>query len=241
MMRRSSALALAAVFCLAGTGRSAPQLTVDEVIAKNIEAKGGLAKLKAVTTIKQTSMQTMQGQSINTTTFMKRPNLTRTELSVNGRLVINAYDGNIAWIINPLAGSTQPVLVSGPQADMIRDQAAFDGPLVDYKEQGYTVTVEGSETMGDRNVVHLKLTSRKRQISHMYLDASTWLEAKLTSEADQFKLDQEFSDYRAVDGVMWAFQVRALVNGALQSEIKVQRVEFNTVMDDAMFRLPKGS
>jgi outer membrane lipoprotein-sorting protein len=172
---------------------------------------------------------------------MKRPNLTRTELSVNGRLVINAYDGNIAWIINPLAGSTQPVLVSGPQADMIRDQAAFDGPLVDYKEQGYTVTVEGSETMGDRNVVHLKLTSRKRQISHMYLDASTWLEAKLTSEADQFKLDQEFSDYRAVDGVMWAFQVRALVNGALQSEIKVQRVEFNTVMDDAMFRLPKGS
>ena len=241
MMRRSSALALAAVFCLAGTGRSAPQFTVDEVIAKNVEAKGGLAKLKAVNTIKQTSSQTLQGQTINATTYMKRPNLTRTELNVNGRLVINAYDGNVAWIINPLAGSSQPVLVSGPQADMIRDQGAFDGPLVDYKGQGITITVEGTEMMGDRNMVHLRLVSRKQQVSHMYLDASTWLEAKLTTEQEQFKLDQEFSDYRAVDGVTWPFQVRALVNGVLQSEIKVQRVEFNTVIDDAMFRVPKGS
>jgi outer membrane lipoprotein-sorting protein len=183
----------------------------------------------------------MQGQKIDVTTYAKRPNWTRTELTVSGKLVINGFDGAVAWIINPLAGLTTPVLVSGPQADMIRDQPGIVGALVDYKSQGYTIEVEGMENIGDRNVFHLRLTSRKKQISHVYLDATTFLEAKISSDSDQFKLDQEFADYRDVDGVKWPFQIRMLANGVMQSEIKVLTVEFNTPIDDAMFRVPKGS
>ena len=241
MMWRSGAFALAAVFCVAGAGGPVSQATVDELVSRNILAKGGREKLKAVMTVKQTSTQNMQGQTIAVTSYAKRPNLTRTELNVGGKLVINGFDGKQAWIINPLAGLTTPVLVSGPQADMIREQPGIVGALVDYKGQGYTIVVEGMEMAGDRNLVHLRLTSRTKRIAHVFLDAETYLEAKISSEADQFKLDQEFSDYREVDGVKWPFQIRMLANGVVQSEIKVLTVEFNTPIDDAKFRVPKGS
>ena len=243
MKWRSGAFALAAVFSLThvvAAGQTAPQATVDELVAKNIEAKGGAARLKALTTVKQTSTQVMQGQTIAVTTYAKRPNWTRTELNVGGKMVINGFDGVVAWIVNPLAGLTTPVLVSGPQADMIREQPGIVGALVDYKGQGYTIAVEGMEESGDRNLIHLRLT-RKKQVSHVYLDAMTFLEAKIANESDQFKLEQEFSDYRDVDGVKWPFQIRMLANGVMQSEIKVLTVEFNTPIDDATFRVPKGS
>ena len=179
MMWRSSAFALAAVFSVVGAGGPAPQATVDELVAKNITAKGGMDKLKAVETVKQTSTQVMQGQTITVTTYAKRPNLTRTELNIGGKTVINGFDGKDAWIMNPLAGLTRPVLVQGPQADMIREQPGIIGALVDYKEKGYKIAVEGMENSGDRNLIHLRLTSPKKQVSHVYLDAATYLESKI--------------------------------------------------------------
>jgi hypothetical protein len=54
-------------------------------------------------------------------------------------------------------------------------------------------------------------------------------------------VDQEFSDYRDVDGIQVPFMIRTSTNGVLQSEVRVQTVEFNVAMDDALFRMPKGS
>ena len=75
---------------------------------------------------------------------------------------------------------------------------------------------------------------------HLYLDASTNLEAKRSTEVESLKLEQELDDYRPVEGVMIPFHIRLLVNGVPQSEMKVQSVQFNVAMDDAIFRMPKG-
>ena len=60
------------------------------------------------------------------------------------------------------------------------------------------------------------------------------------TEVDTLKLEQEFCDYRTVDGITVPFHVRLLTNGVPQSEITVKSVEFNVPMDDAIFRMPKG-
>jgi hypothetical protein len=51
---------------------------------------------------------------------------------------------------------------------------------------------------------------------------------------------QQLSDYRDVNGIKVPFQTRTLVNGVLQTEMKVESVEFNVPIDTALFRLPKG-
>jgi hypothetical protein len=242
LTRCSGALALAAVFCLAASGRAAsPQATVDDVVLKNLNARGGLARLRAITTIKQTGSLSMSGSEAAMVVYSKRPNLLRQELKVNGQLVINGFDGITPWIVNPLVGAARPMVVSGPQADMIREQSEFDGPLVDYKARKITVTVEGLELEGERSLVHLRLTSASQQVRHLYLDSVTYLDAKLMTEQQQMKLEQVFADYHEVEGVQVPFVIRTLMNGVQQSEIKFTQVEFNVKMDDAIFRVPKGS
>lgn len=234
-----SVLALAAVCALAVSSVAAQQ-SVDELIARNLEAKGGLAKLSAVQSMKQVSQFSMSGMAATMTVYSKRPNRVRQEVKIGAQTVISAFDGVTTWVVNPMVGSDRPIAVTGPQADMLREQSDFDGPLVDYKTKGYTVELVGPEALGERKVNHLKLVSPSRQIVHLYLDASTNLEAKRATEVESSKLEQELGDYRPVDGVMIPFHIRLLVNGVPQSEMKVESVQFNVAMDDAIFRMPKG-
>lgn len=255
MVRRSFAFALVASFTLALAGQTAAQtatgatapaapttaLTLDEIVAKNLDAKGGLEKLKTIQTIKQTSQMTMQGMDATLTVYSKRPNLLRQEASVGGKLVINAFDGQTPWVVNPLVGTPRPVALSGPMAATIREQSNFEGPLVDYKNKPVVVELVGTESLGDKTVYHLRLTTPSKQITHLYIDAVTNLDVKLTTEVDAMtKVDQAFSDYRDVEGVKVPFVIKTLLNGVEQSEIRVQTVQFNLPLDDAMFRMPKG-
>jgi hypothetical protein len=126
-------------------------------------------------------------------------------------------------------------------ADTIREQSSFEGPLVDYKAKGFLIDLVGTEALGDRTVYHLKLTTPSKQVNHLYIDAASGLEARLTTEVDaSTKVDQEFFDYRDVEGVKVPFLIKTLTNGVLQSEIRVQTVQLNVPVDDAMFRMPKG-
>ena len=238
-MRWRSVLALAAV-CAIGASSIAAQQSVDELIARNLEAKGGQAKLGAVQSIKQVAQASMSGMTATMTVYTKRPNRVRQEVKVGGQTMISAFDGVTTWVVNPMVGSDRPIAVTGPQADMLREQGDFDGPLVDYKTKGYTVELVGPESLGERKVNHLRVVSPSRQIVHLYLDASTNLEAKRSTEVESLKLEQELGDYRPVDGVMIPFHIRLLVNGVPQMEMKVDSVQFNVALDDAIFRMPKG-
>ena len=229
------------MFSIAVSGGAAPQATVDDVVAKNLNARGGLLRLRGITTIKKTGTLSMMGNEAALTVYSKRPDLLRQEMKVNGQTVINGFDGVTPWIVNPISGATRPIIVSGPLAATIREQSEFDGPLVDYKSRGLTVSVEGVELAGEQGVVHLRLTSASKQVRHLYLDAATYLDAKLMTEQEQMKLEQVFADYREVDGIQVPFVIRTLVNGVQQSEIRLKQVEFNVKMDDTMFRVPKGS
>ena len=104
--------------------------------------------------------------------YFKRPNLSRQEVQVDGQTVINAFDGTTPWIINPLTGFNRPVTVSGAQADSIREDSSFDGPLVDYKSRGMLIDYVGREPLGEGEAHHLRVTSASRQVRHLYLDAT---------------------------------------------------------------------
>lgn len=238
MTRRIVALATAIV-ALSVVPTSAQ--TADELVAKNIQAKGGMEKLRSVQTVKQTGRVNIQGMEAKQTVYAKRPNLLRQELNLNGQLVVMAFDGLTPWMINPMLGASAPIAMSGPPAAMIREQSSFDGPLIDYKTKGYTLEVAGMETVSGRQTHHLRLIDKNKQVQHVYLDAETGLEAKLVSQNEIGQsFEQEMSDYRDIDGIKIPFSIRTSANGVQQGQILVDKVEFNVKIDDAIFRLPKG-
>jgi outer membrane lipoprotein-sorting protein len=240
-MRRSYLVVAAVAVAMLACGRTASAQTVDEVIARNTEAKGGLAKMRSIQTMRQARRLSLQGMEAPVVVYAKRPNMVRQEIQTGGRLVVMAFDGSTPWMVNPNTGTPGAIALMGPQADAMRQDSDFDGPLLDYRSKGTTVELVGTETLGTKKAFHLKLTARTGVVQHYYLDTETALEVKLVTESDNTTVEQELSDYRDVDGVKVPFLIRTMVNGVLQAEMKVEKVEFNLKIDDAMFRMPKGT
>src|ERR1044072_3507487 len=128
---RRTAMALALAVGVAG---AASAQTADELVAKNLKAKGGLEALKAVQGMKITGRVTLPGagggggMEIPMTIVTKPPNRFRQESEVNGQKIVVAFDGTKAWMINPMMGQTAPQLIEGDRLAMVKQQADLDGP-----------------------------------------------------------------------------------------------------------------
>src|ERR1017187_2736220 len=168
------------VAVLAGSQSGGGSLTVDDILANVFKAKGGLDKWHAVETLKMSGRATAQGFEVPITIYSKRPNLTRQEIAVApGQISINAFDGSTAWMVSPM--SPTPVVLAGPQAEMTKQQADFDGSLVDYKAKGTAIDLVGTETIDGVKAYHLKVTRKNGLAEHDYIDASDRKSTRLNS------------------------------------------------------------
>jgi hypothetical protein len=139
--------------------------------------------------------------------------------------------------VNPLVGTSAPIVVTGPQADAIRAQAGFDGPLVDSQANGYRLQLAGIETQAGKRVYHVQVTDKSGQAQQVYVDMETGLETRIVTQGAGGTFEQDLSDYRDVDGIKVPFSIRMLANGVQQSAITVTKVEFNVPLDDRLFRM----
>src|ERR1051326_5569805 len=92
-------------------GQETNQPTVDELVAKNIEAKGGAAALNKLQTLRSTGklLVPIQGQiELAYLRTQKRPDEVRTEASIQGMTQVEAYDGKDGWRISPFFGRKDP-------------------------------------------------------------------------------------------------------------------------------------
>jgi outer membrane lipoprotein-sorting protein len=244
---RSIALAAAcAVFSappLPAQPAAAPAPNIDAIVAKNLQAKGGEAKLKGVQSMRMSGRVTIQGMELPMTITAKRPNLMRQEMTIQDKRIVSAYDGDKAWMINPMMGSETPQELTGPQADMAKDQADFDGALVDWKAKGHTVELVGTEDVGGAKAHKLKVTKKGGQVQYFFLDADSGIDLKTSTQVQQgtntVTVETELSDYRPVDGIMMPHALKTSINGMPTGSITVQKIELNVPVDDAQFKMPK--
>jgi outer membrane lipoprotein-sorting protein len=227
-------VAVAAVLCLSS---AAYAQTVDEVVAKNIAAKGGEAKLKAIDTLRQTGTINLQGQTAQIMTAAKRPNLSRQEISIMGTKLTMVFDGTKAWMLNPMVGP-DPIEMPAEQAEMIKDQADIDGPLMDYKTKGSTVELVGLEDVDGKKAYHLRISRKGLPPQEVFIDSTTNLDVKaVTVVPGSGTMEVLFSDYRSVDGMMVPFSVKSTAAGMTISELKLDKVEFNVTLPPDTFKI----
>lgn len=247
-MRKVLHLAATAAVALLSVTPAAAQ-SVDDLIAKNLKARGGEAKLRALTTMRITGKVSVQGMELPMVVTAKRPNMMRQEMQIQDKKVVTAFDGEKAWMINPMMGAEAPQEIQGPQGDMTREQSDFDGPLMDYKSKGSTVELvkgdaaDGTEKLADGSKVYrLKVTRKGGRIQHIFLDAESGIEVKTTNQLEQggqsFNIETELADYRPEDGVMVPHSVRNIMNGQPLMQMTVDKVEFNFPVEDTLFKMP---
>lgn len=236
---RKILLSLAVITALAGAAPAAAQ-SVDDIVAKNFKAKGG-DKWKAVQAMRMTARITLQGMELPMTIVSKRPSMMRQDMTFQGVSIVQAYDGTTAWTVNPMMGSDQATELPAAAAASMKEQADFDGPLVDYKAKGNTVELVGTEDLNGAKAHHLKLTRKDGKVTHYYIDPATGVELKVVSEADlgtgPMTIETELSNYQTIDGIMVPMTIKQNSPGGAVT-ITVEKVEFNPSIDDKMFRMP---
>ena len=239
-MLRKCWMTIAAV-CLA---LPAAAQTVDEVIAKNVQARGGLDKIKAVQSVRMTGTMTAgPGMEAPFVLEMKRPNKMRVEFTFQGMTGIQAYDGKTAWTHMPFISKADPEPMPADQAKEAEEESDMDGPLVDYKAKGNTVELVGKEKIEGTSAYKLKVTLKGGNIRYVFLDADTFLEIRNEGrrKVQGMEMDTEstIGDYKKVDGLMLPHSVDQETKGIpMRQKLTLSKIELNVPVDDAKFSMP---
>jgi hypothetical protein len=232
--------ALAAV--ILATGSAAHAQTADELIQKNIAARGGLEKIKAITTLRHTRIVGTPFSNVKVVMTRQRPALLRIDQNAPGRPVtsrIVTSDG--AWDQGPQGWTARSAEAAAEGRDLDAD---FDGFLVDYQQKGHRAEYVGLDKAGGKPAHHLKVTLKSGAERHVYLDPVTFLERRHTG---LFRLPNnttvpfimDFSDWRDVNGVKFAFAMDEDREAMGQTyAIYVESIEVNVPVDASAFVPP---
>lgn len=231
--------ALAALIAFAAVDTAFAVQSVDDIIAKNLSAKGGAEKLRSIESVRTVGKIKTPAGLLPVTNWTKRPNMMRREIVAEaGQKHVVAFDGKTLWGINPLM-SPKPQEITGPGAERTRQDADdFDSILLDYRQKGYKVELVPAEGGAPR----LRVTKKNGSVTDVQLNPETFLEDRITMELQQggkkAVVATELSDYRPVDGMMVPFRIRQTFNGAPQAEVTYEQVQFNLPIGDELFRMP---
>ncbi len=223
-----------------------PAETADELVAKNIQARGGMEKIKSVQSMRMTGTMRLGDERLPTTLELKRPGKSRWEFTLDGQTAVQAYDGKTAWMIMPFEGQTEPQIMTDQEAKDIEMQADVDGPLVDAAAKGNTIELVGKETIeGGVEAWHLLVTRKSGEARDLYLDAKTYLPVlavtKRTADGQTVEIRSKIGDYKSVDGVMLPHSFQASASGVPQTQaLEFQKIELNVPIDDSRFAMPKA-
>jgi hypothetical protein len=246
-LRRFSVVLIPALFLtllaamLGPVGTSAQ--TVDEVIAKNIQAHGGLEKLKAVRTIRVTGKFSQGSFRAGFLQENKRPEMVREEAIIQGLSQIQAYDGKTGWQVSPFGGRKDAELLSQDDLKGLQLDADIDGPLVDYKEKGHKAELVGHDSVEGTDCYKVRLALKNGDVRYYFLDTDSFLEIKMENQSNirgavQFS-ESYFGDYEQVNGLYFPFAFEGGPKGSPErTKYTVEKVEVNVPLDDALFTMP---
>lgn len=217
--------------------------TADEIIAKHIEAIGGKEKLAQVNSVYMESTTEVMGNQSATKTYVLNGKGYRNESDFGGQSLIQVVTENGGWMINPFAGSSDPVKIPDEQFKNSADQVFAVDPLFDYASRGGKIELMGQEKVGSADAYKLKFTNKLGGETFYFIDPATWHIAKITRTAEAMgqtvTVTVTPSDYKTTDfGV--AFPAKNHVDmEQFALDINVEKVEVNKEIDPKIFEMPK--
>ena len=209
------------------------------LLDRAIAAKGGLEKLRAVKAIVARQMQASRrpdGESqVETTNYIQYPDRFRVEAPD----LVQGYDGSRAWMKDRSGVHDAPDTLARDAALSLRRDvvalllAANDGVLA--------VRLLPDVKDPEGHLSHaLELSASDLNPVVLYVDPETSLIRKRLFAANapgRPLVEEQFSDYRDVDGIQFAFQATQKV-GPLSVERRVSEVKINPPIDPALFKRP---
>lgn len=229
---------------LALAAASVQAMTADELVAKNLEARGGADKMRAIKTLKSEGKLLYGGEfELGVVQYQKAPDSMRTEASIQGLTAVQAWNGKDAWQISPFQGRKDPEKMSADDAKGLADDAPIGGALLDWQARGSRIDYLGTEDVDGTEAHKLKVAFKNGDVEYVYLDPDHFLEIRVVSQRSvrgtRVETIADYGDYEQVDGVYFPFSI-ANENKAdgNRSQTTIEHAQANVAIDDAQFAFP---
>jgi hypothetical protein len=219
--------------------------TVDDIIARNLEARGGLEKIKAVKTLRTSGSLRQGGFRAIFIQENLRPNKVREETIIQGMAETEAFDGKSGWRVSPFGGRKDPDLLSADDMKGLVEDADVDGQLVDYRNKDHRAELIGHEAVEGTDCYKIKLTLNSSDVRYYYIDTDSFLELKIETERKirgtvQYN-ETLYGDYEKVNGVYYPFAFESGRKGSPDRvKFTVDKIEVNVPLSDSRFKIPAG-
>jgi hypothetical protein len=203
------------------------------LLDRAIAAKGGLEKLHGIKTIVAKQTLSNLGAETVTVNYIEYPDHFRIE----GGGIVQGFDGTVAWAKDQRGVHDLPTTREA-RASLRRDVVAL---LLAAKDGTLNIRLLPDVKDAEGHVSHaLEVSGRDLNPIVLYIDPQTSLVSKQAFGADgpTFMLvEEQFSDYRPVDGVQIAYKARRTI-GDRSVERTVSDVKINQPIEPALFKRP---
>jgi outer membrane lipoprotein-sorting protein len=229
-MKLFSKLAVAATMLWA-TNASAQ--TAEEIIAKNIEAMGGAAKLETLNSAKQSGTMSTQGMEIPMEFQIVHNVGFRMDVEVMGTSNYQVANKTQAAMFFPVQGMTEPKMEEAEGVEAAQGSLNLRG-LLGYKERGLVITFEGADKLDGADVLKLKVT-KKDKVSTYFIDAKTFrLSKTVSTNSAGAEMESTFSDYKQnKDGYWFAYTIKT---SGMPAPVTYTNIDTNVKIDESIFK-----
>jgi hypothetical protein len=236
-------VSVAAAFAFSAASCVCFAQTVDEIIAKNLQARGGAERLKAIQSTRMSGQMTIGNLRAAFVQENKRPYKVREEQIIQGMIGIDAYDGKIAWHIAPWEGRKDPDLLSADDRKALVEDGDLEGQLVDYKNKDHRAEYLGHDFVEGTDCYKIKLTLSTGDVRYYYIDTDTFLELKIESERSvrgTVRYSETYlGDYEKVNGIYFPFAVEICTKGDPERvKFSIEKVAVDSAIPDSRFSMP---
>ena len=222
-------------------------ITVDELVAKNAEARGGLDKIETIKTLRMQGQVRVGGDfgsfDLGLMQLKKAPDSVRNEASVQGLTQVEVWNGEQGWRIDPFQGRKDAERMTDDDARGLADDANIAGAVINYKAQGTNVDYLGTEDVDGTEAHKLTVTLKNGDVQTVYLDPDHFIEIRTVSQrkvrGTEVEDTSDFGDYELVDGVYFPFSITTHTKGQGGSQqVTIEKAEANVAIEDTVFAFP---
>jgi len=187
-------------------------ITAQQIIEKYIGAIGGRARLEKVKTIMIKAQTGIRGQSVDVTIMKKAPNKLMQKMEAGNFVQKTIFDGTRG--VSSGAGRT--IEIVGDNLEALKFEAQMNS-ITQLEKLWIETKLIGEETINDRPTYKIRFNPKIGKSWTANFDKQNGLQVKQEREADTpngpITQITEYDDYRAVDGILFPFEITQTVSG----------------------------
>ena len=212
-------------------------MTADELVAKNLEARGGEAKLRAIKSIHRVGkVRTGGGAEAKIESWAVSPEKFRSEFSLQGMTAVSAWDGT-AGVGGLPVPRPEGAAEARPRRRQGHDRAGrHRRPARRLPREGHAIEYLGTEDIDGTEAHKLRVTLKNGDTQLRFLDPDAFLEIRIVSQrmvrGQEAVQSVDLGEYEKVDGIYFPFEL---------GRNQLETIELNPAIDPAIFAMPGGA